>query len=114
MPLLPVLPELPQELPPVPLFPAVTYSGVTVDVQTGEILKKDAVFGTDFSRYQDELARIYSETNAVPSEQMEKVGRAIYDSTWFLSDDGIRFCYLHGDDYVRFVTLPYSAVDYQF
>ena len=102
------------ELPPVPLFPAVTYSGVTVDVQTGEILKKDAVFGTDFSRYQDELARIYSETNAVPSEQMEKVGRAIYDSTWFLSDDGIRFCYLHGDDYVRFVTLPYSAVDYQF
>ena len=102
------------ELPAVPLFPSVTYSGVTVDTQTGEILKKDAVFGTDFSRYQDELARIYSETNAVSSERLEKVGREIYDSTWFLADDGIRFCYLHGDDYVQFVTLPFSAVDYQF
>ena len=102
------------ELPPVPLFPSVTYSGVTVDVQTGEILKKDAVFGTDFSRYQDALARVFSETNAVSSDQFEKTGREIYDSTWFLSDDGIRFCYLKGDDYVRFVTLPFSAVDYPF
>ncbi len=102
------------ELPPVPLFPAVTYSGVTVDVKTGEILKKDAVFGTDFSRYQDALARVYSETNAVSADQMEKVGREIYDSTWFLADDGIRFCYPGGGDYVCFVTLPYSAVDYQF
>ena len=102
------------ELPPVPLFPSVTYSGCTLDTETGEILKKDVVFGTDFSRYQDELARIYSETNAVSSDQMEKVGREIYDSTWFLADDGIRFCYLHGNDYVRFVTLPYSAMDYQF
>lgn len=102
------------ELPPVPLFPSVTYSGYTVDVQTGEILKKDAVFGTDFTRYRDELARVFSETYQLSSDQFEKAGRAIYDSTWFLAEDGIRFCYLHGDDYVRFVTLPYSAVDYQF
>ena len=65
-------------------------------------------------RMQDELDRVFSETYQLSSDQFEKAGRAIYDSTWFLAEDGIRFCYLHGDDYVRFVTLPYSAVDYQF
>jgi hypothetical protein len=50
----------------------------------------------------------------VEREQFEKVGREIYDSTWFLAEDGIRFCYLGGADYVQFVTLPFSAVEYQF
>lgn len=102
------------ELPEAPLFPSVTYSGYTVDTATGEILKKETVFGTDYSRFQDALAGVFSETHKVDSSQLETVGQAIYESTWFLTDDGICFCYLGGEDYVQFVTLPYSAVDYTF
>ena len=102
------------ELPEVPLFPSVTYSGYTVDTATGEILKKETVFGTDYSRYQDELARVFSDTHYVERAQFETVGQAIYESTWFLAEDGICFCYLGGEDYVQFVTLPYSAVNYTF
>ena len=102
------------ELPEVPLFPTATYSGSTFDASTGELLKKDAVFGTDFSRFQDALAQAYSETYALESDQFETVGQAIYDSTWYLTDDGVRFCYLGGADYARFVTLPFSEVPYQF
>lgn len=102
------------ELPQVPLFPTATYSGCTIDTSTGEILKKETVFGKNYRNYQDELARVFSDTHYVEAGQFETVGQAIYDSTWFLADDGIRFCYLGDADYVQFVTLPYSAVEYQF
>ena len=104
----------PAELPEVPLFPSVTYSGYTVDTATGETLKKDTVFGTDYGVYQDALARIYGETHDLSQEQRAAAGQAIYDSTWYLSDDGVCFCYLGGADYVQFVTLPYNEIDYTF
>ena len=105
---------MPAELPEVPLFPNVTYSGYTVDTATGEILKKETVFGTDFQQYQDKLADIYSETHDVSAEQKAAIGQDIYESTWYLADDGIRFCYLGRADHVEFVTLPYEAVPYTF
>ncbi len=103
----------PEEVP-VPLFPTVTYSGVTVDTSTGEILKKEDVFGTDFQTYQEKLAAIYSETHDVAADSLATVGQAIYESTWYLAEDGIRFCYQGDGDCVRFVTLPVSEVPYSF
>ena len=103
-------PELPEE----PLFPAVTYSGVTVNTATGENLKKEDVFGSDFQTYQDKLAAIYSETHDVSAEELPAVGQAIYDSTWYLAADGIRFCYQDGTGGIQFVTLPVSEVPYTF
>ena len=101
------------ELPAIPLFPAVTYSGVTVDTKTSEILKKETVFGTDFQTYQDKLATIYAETHNLSADEKNTVGQAIYESTWYLAPDGLRFCYL-GGDCVEFVTLPLSEVPYTF
>ena len=97
-----------------PLFPTVTYSGVTVDTSTGEILKKEDVFGTDFQTYQEKLAAIYSETHDVAADSLATVGQAIYESTWYLAEDGIRFCYQGDGDCVQFVTLPVSEVPYTF
>ncbi|MBQ4207354.1 MAG: hypothetical protein II621_03540, partial [Clostridia bacterium] len=102
----------PEEVP-VPLFPTVTYSGVTVDTKTSEILKKETVFGTDFQTYQDKLATIYAETHNLSADEKNTVGQAIYESTWYLAPDGLRFCYL-GGDCVEFVTLPLSEVPYTF
>ena len=101
------------ELPEIPLFPAVTYSGVTVDTKTSEILKKETVFGTDFQTYQDKLANIYAETHNLSADEKNAVGQEIYESPWYLAADGIRFCYL-GGDCVEFVTLPVSEVPYTF
>ena len=98
----------------VPLFPTITYSGVTVDTSTAGILKREDVFGTDFQTYQDKLAAIYSETYEVPADRLAAVGQAIYDSTWYLDGDGIRFCYQGEGDCVRFVTLPILEVPYSF
>ena len=103
-------PQLPEE----PLFPAVTYSGITVDTSSGEILKKEDVFGTDFQACQDKLAAIYGETHDVDAAELPAVGQAIYDSTWFLAPDGIRFCYQGAADYVQFVTMPFDETPYTF
>ena len=97
-----------------PLFPTITYSGVTVDTSSAGILKREDVFGTDFQKYQDKLAAIYSETYEVPADRLAAVGQAIYDSTWYLDGDGIRFCYQGAADYVQFVTMPFDETPYTF
>ena len=96
-------------------FPTLTYSGYTIKTDTGEFVKKEDVFGSDYSSYQSKLYELYMgygegyEGTTLPDN--DNIGTLIYSCPWVLTEKGVGFCYQGENVYNNFIVLPYSNIE---
>ena len=96
-------------------FPTLTYSGYTIKTETGEFLKREDVFGSDYSTYQSKLYELYmgygeDYEGTVPPDN-DNIGPLIYSCPWVLTENGVGFCYQGENGYNNFIVLPYSNIE---
>lgn len=93
-------------------FPTLTYSGYTIKIDTGEFVKKEDVFGTNYSTYQNRLYELYMgyEEGTAPADA-NNIGALIYSCPWVLTEDGAGFCYQGTVGYNNFIVLPYRDLE---
>lgn len=103
------------------LLPTTTFEGYTLNIETGEFVKKDSVLGKDYYSIQQKLFSIYYqahnevETDAETGEPVipadtEEVGMALSSSAWSLSDSGVSFSYLNPLGFSETVVLPFGEI----
>lgn len=96
------------------LFPTTSYDAYTLDVSTGEFVKKDSVLGKDYVALQQKLFELYyksrnNEESEVPSDT-GSIGQLISGSAWCVSNDGVLFSFIDPEGYNDSVVLPYSEI----
>ncbi|MGN0467537.1 MAG: zinc ribbon domain-containing protein [Acutalibacteraceae bacterium] len=108
-------------------LPETTYEGYTFEIETGEFVKRDDLIGKDYVTLQDKLfnawiagggrlfgkdqatygtlqtssdygsTQVYSDTNGI--------GKAIYESSWLMTEDSIEFLFKHEDSALDIVAI---------
>lgn len=103
------------------LLPTTTFEGYTLNIETGEFVKKDSVLGKDYYSIQQKLFSIYYQAHnevetdaetgepAIPADT-EEVGMALSSSAWSLSDSGISFSYLNPLGFSETIVLPFGEI----
>lgn len=96
------------------LFPSTSFEAYTLDVSTGEFVKKDSVLGKDYVELQKKLFELYYKNrNGKDSEVPEdtgNIGQLISSSAWCVSKDGVLFNFIDPEGYNDSVTLPYGDI----
>ena len=92
--------------------PERTYSGYTVNTQTGETLRKEDLFGENAEQILDLLCETYlgDAVNSLSETERTALEQQIYASPMVLTKDGVAFCYQDQDGYLKEIVLPYTAV----
>lgn len=104
-------------MPPV-LLPTTTFEGYTLDIKSGEFLKKDSVLGKDYYSVQQKIFEIYLKNNNLLSEDFselpsddENIGQLINSSAWCIGENGVLFSYVDPKGYNDSLVLPFSDID---
>ncbi len=94
------------------LMPTRAYSGYTANLETGEILRKEDLFGSNYETIQDSLSRAYlgDAASELSQEELATLGQQIYSAAWVLTDDGVAFCHQGSAGYTQQVVLPYTDI----
>lgn len=107
-------------------LPQTTYDGFTFEISTGDFVKKDDLLGKDFVSAKDSLfnawlsaggrlfpcdASTYGTLSSSTISGSTTVsdtyglGKAIYESAWLMTEDGVKFLFKHSDDALDPVTI---------
>ncbi len=99
------------------LLPTTTFEGYTLDIKSGEFLKKDSVLGKDYYSIQQKLFELYLQKNDLISEtdetlpsDDENIGQLINSSSWCISENGILFSFIDPKGYNDSVVLPFTDI----
>lgn len=99
---------------PTLLFPTASFDAYTLDVSTGEFVKKDSVLGKDYVSVQQKLFELYFKSrNGNDSEvppDTENIGQLISSSAWCVSQNGVLFNFIDPDGYTDSIVLSYSDI----
>lgn len=102
--------------PPV-LLPTTTFEGYTLDIKSGEFLKKDSVLGKDYYSIQQKLFEIYLKNNGLLSDSFtelptddKNIGQLINSSAWCIGEDGVLFSFIDPNGYNDSLTLPFGDI----
>ena len=106
-----------ESLVPSILLPTTTFEGYTLEIKSGEFLKKDSVLGKDYYSVQQKLFEIYLKNNGLLSEDYtelptdsENIGQLVNSSAWCIGEDGVLFSYIDPKGYNDSLTLPFSDI----
>lgn len=103
------------------LLPTTTFEGYTLNIETGEFVKKDSVLGKDYYSIQQKLFSIYYQSHnetevdpetgeAIIPADTEEIGTALSSSAWALSEDGVSFSYINPLGFNETVVLPFGEI----
>ena len=97
-----------------PLFPTTAFEAYTLDISTGEFVKKDSVLGKDYVSIQQKLFEQYCLSRGIGESEIpadtENIGQLISASAWSVSPDGVVFSFIDPDGYNDSIVLPYSEI----
>ena len=100
-----------------PVFPATTFDGYTLEVKSGELLKKADILGKEHQAVQQQLYEIFYKASHEPDEttgeytipeDTESLGQLIYGSAWCLENKGISFSFCDEQGVAQSVLLPFE------
>lgn len=102
------------------LLPTTTFEGYTLNIKSGEFIKKDEVLGKDYYSVQQKLFELYLKKNGLlsssdselPTDE-ENIGQLINSSAWCISESGVLFSFIDPKGYNDSVVLPFSDIEYE-
>lgn len=103
-----------------PIFPVTTFDSYTLEIKSGELLKKADVLGKEHQAIQQKLYEIYYKAHHTPDaetgeytvpEDSEGLGRLIYDGAWCLGSKGVLFSFCDSRSVAQSVLLPFADTE---
>lgn len=101
-------------------FPTTTFDSYTLEIKSGELIKKADLLGKEHQAVQQKLYEIYYKAHHSPDEttgeyeipqDTENLGQQIYSSAWCLGAKGVLFSFCDSEGVAQSVLLPFSEVD---
>lgn len=99
------------------LLPTTTFEGYTLNIESGEFIKKDSVLGKDYYSIQQKLFELYLQKNDLISDSDESlpaddenIGQLINSSAWCIDENGVLFSFIDPKGYNDSVVLPFADI----